>query len=132
MPRNKSRAADTQSPDPTTTVKQVQEMVRNARALLVDPTPDNLNECRRRVDEAVNVLRQLQTNLPSGDLKHDSSLRAPLGELRSEIARLHVLLDSAAAFHTGWVRLAASMVAGYTAGGEPGKTEPTRRFWVEV
>ncbi len=132
MPRNKSRARNVQAPDPAAVLRSVQEMVRDARALLIDPNPENLGECRSRVDEAVNVLRQLQSGLPSGDLKRDSSLRAPLGELRAEIARLHILLDSAAAFHTGWVRLAASMVAGYTADGTPGQPEPKRRVWMEV
>jgi hypothetical protein len=132
MPRNKSRAAEVQGPDPASIVRRVQEMVHDARALLVAPTPENLDECRRRVDKAVNVLRQLQSGLPSGDLKRDSPLRAPLSELRAEIARLHILLDGAAAFHAGWVRLAASMVAGYTADGTPGQPEPKRRVWMEV
>lgn len=118
--------------DPSATVKQLQERVRQARAQLISPTPENLDECRRRLDEAVNQLRQLQTLLPSGDFRRDSSLRAPLGELRAEIARLNILLDGAAAFHTGWVRLAASMVAGYTADGTPGQPEPARRVWLEV
>lgn len=136
MPRNKSRAEDVgippQHPAPAPAVKQLQEMVRNARALLIAPTPENLNECRRRVEKAVHLLRQLQTGLPSGDVQHDSSLRAPLGELRAEIARLSTLLESAAAFHSGWVRLAASMTAGYTADGTPGRPEPMRRVWMEV
>ena len=136
MPRNKSRAADAgippQHPAPALAVKQLQEMVRDARALLISPNPENLNECRGCIGEAVNLLRQLQTGLPSGDVKGDSSLRAPLGELRAEIARLNRLLESAAAFHSGWVRLAASMTAGYTADGTPGQLEPTRRVWMEV
>lgn len=136
MPRNNDhvgRAGTLPQPlDPLATVRQLQETVREARAQLISPTPENLDECRRRVDEAVNVLRQLQTGLPSGDFHRDSSLRAPLGELRSEIARLNILLEGAAAFHTGWVRLAASMVAGYTADGTPGQPEPARRVWLEV
>lgn len=136
MPRNKDladrRDAPPQPLDPAAAVKKLQETVREARAQLVSPTPENLDECRRRVEEAVNVLRQLQTGLSSGNFRRDSSLRAPLGQLRAEIARLNILLDGAAAFHTGWVRLAASMVAGYTADGTPGQPEPTRRLWLEV
>jgi hypothetical protein len=136
MPRNKRDVVQSASMaerlDPSATVKQLQETVREARAQLISPTPENLDECRRRVNEAVNQLRDLQTALPSGDFGRDSSLRAPLGELRAEIARLNILLDGAAAFHTGWVRLAASMVAGYTADGTPGQTEPARRVWLEV
>jgi len=135
MPRNKDhagRAGHLPPLDPEATVKQLQQAVREARAQLISPTPENLDECRRRVEEAVNVLRQVQTGLSSGNFRRDSSLRAPLGELRAEIARLNILLDGAAAFHTGWVRLAASMVAGYTADGTPGQPEPARRVWLEV
>jgi hypothetical protein len=136
MPRNKSDAGRAgnlaEHRDPSETVKQLREMVRQARAQLISPTPENLDECRRRLDEAVKQLRELQTALPSGDFRRDSSLRAPLGELRAEIGRLNILLDGAAAFHTGWVRLAASMVAGYTADGSPGQPEPARRVWLEV
>jgi hypothetical protein len=136
MPRNKGDVDQSgnlaQRLDPSATVKQLQETVRQARAQLISPTSENLDECRRRVDEAVNRLRDLQTVLPSGDFRRDSSLRAPLGDLRAEIARLNILLDGAAAFHTGWVRLVASMVAGYTADGTPGQPEPARRVWLEV
>ena len=136
MPRNNGRATGAgpsfQPLEPTATVKQLQQSIRDARALLIAPTPENLNDCQGRVDEAVTVLRQLQTRLPGGDSKRDSSLRAPLAELRAEIARLNTLLESAATFHTGWVRLAASMVAGYTADGTPGQPEPARRVWLEV
>jgi len=136
MARNRLVAGDPESTaprvDPEAAVKQLQEMVREARLQLISPTPQNLSDCRLRVDEAVNRLRKLQTALPSDDIRRDSMLRAPLGELRAEIARLNTLLESAAAFHTGWVRLAASMVAGYTADGTPGQPEPARRVWLEV
>ena len=118
--------------DHAATVRQLQEAVRAARARLISPTPENLEECRGRVEEAASVMRQIQTGLPSGDPHRDGSLRAPLGELRAEIAKLYILLDSAASFHMGWVRLAASMIAGYTADGTPGQPEPARSVWVEV
>ena len=136
MAGNRLLAGGPESPapriDPEAAVKQLQEMVREARLQLISPTPQNLSDCRLRVDEAVNRLRQLQTGLPSGDTRSDATVRRSLGELRSEIARLNTLLESAAAFHTGWVRLAASMVAGYTADGTPGQPEPARSVWLEV
>jgi len=136
MPRNNGEVAGAGKPaarlDAGSTIQHLQETVRHARTQLISPTPENLEQCRTRLDEAVNLLRRLQTSLPSGDFRHDSSLRAPLGELRAEIARLNILLDGAAAFHTGWVRLAASMVAGYTADGTPGQPEPARSVWLEV
>ena len=73
MPRNKGDviqpASVAERLDPSATVKQLQEKVRQARAQLISPTPENLDECRRRVDEAVNQLRDLQTALPSGELR---------------------------------------------------------------
>ena len=136
MPHSKGRVANTGAPDahldPLPTIEELREMVRDARARLVSPTPERLEDCRRRVEEAVKLLRQLQSRLPSGNFRNDAALRAPLGVLRAEIARLNILLDGAAAFHTGWVRLAASMVAGYTADGTPAELEPTRRMWLEV
>lgn len=136
MARNKAGVVEARKPavhlDASATVQLLQETVRQARAQLISPTPENLDECRRRLDDAVLLLRRLQTALPSGNLRRDSSLRAPLGELRAEIARLNILLDGAAAFHTGWVRLAASMIAGYTADGTPGQPEPARSVWLEV
>jgi len=136
MPQNKSRVANAGAPaahlDPPATIDQLQGMVRNARAQLVSPTPERLEDCRSNVEEAANLLRQLQSRLPSGNFRNDAALRAPLGALRAEIARLNILLDGAAAFHTGWVRLAASMVAGYTADGTPREPEPARRVWLEV
>jgi|SRR5215472_4653228 hypothetical protein len=118
--------------DPASTLRLLQQMVHDARMQLTAPTPEKLDDCRRRLDEAVELFRQMQTNLPSGNFYRDSALRAQLGELRAEIARLTILLDGAAVFHTGWVRLAASMVAGYTADGMPGQPEPARRVWLEV
>jgi hypothetical protein len=121
-----------QSSDRLADVQRLQEDVRAARALLTEPTVANLNDCRGRLEGAVNGLRELQTSLPSGNFGRDAALRAPLGALRAEIARLTILLDGAAAFHSGWVRLAASMVAGYTAEGKPGEPEPSRSVWLEV
>lgn len=116
----------------TAAVERLQNIVREARALLTDPTAENLNICRSQLEEAVKGLHDVQANLSSGNFKRDAALRAPLGTLRTEIAQLTILLDGAAAFHSGWVRLAASMVAGYTADGSRGEPEPTRSVWLEV
>ncbi len=121
-----------QPSDHLATVQRLQRVVGDARLLLTEPTVENLNDCRGRIEEAVKELHQLQTGLRSGNFQRDAVLRGPLGTLRAEIARLTILLDGAAAFHIGWVRLAASMVAGYTADGTPGQPEPSRSVWLEV
>ncbi len=124
--------APIQPADHVASVQQLQGMVRDARMLLTEPVVANLDDCRSRLEEAVQALRQLQASLPGGNFRRDAALRGPLGALRAEIARLGILLDNAAAFHAGWVQLAASMVAGYTADGTPGQPEPSRSVWLEV
>jgi hypothetical protein len=113
-------------------VQELQGMVRDVRTRLTSPTIENLDDCRRRLDEAVKALEQLQTKLPTGHGARATALRAPLGALRSEIAAIAILLDGAAAFYTGWMRLASSMASGYTADGTPPPAEAQRRVSVEV
>lgn len=117
--------------DPASVVRALQSVVRDARERLTDPTIENLDDCRGRLEEAAEALGQLQASLRGGDCKRDA-LALPLGKLRGEIAQLSILLDGAAAFHTGWVRLAASMVSGYTADGNPAAPDFCSRVVLEV
>ena len=100
--------------------------------MLTNPTAESLDACRIRLEEAVHGFGRLQSSLPSGDSSRDRALSAPLGALRTEIAGVQILLDGAAAFYTGWMRLAASMVSGYTANGSPAPPETGRRVLVEA
>jgi hypothetical protein len=43
-----------------------------------------------------------------------------------------MLLDSAAAFHAGWMQRAGSMVSGYTDKGTPALPEGRRRVILEI
>ena len=113
-------------------VRELHAMVREARTLLTNPTNEALDACRSRLEEAVSALGRLQSSLPSGDLSRDRALAAPLGALRSEIAGVQILLDGAAAFYTGWMRLASSMASGYTADGSPAQPETGCRVLVEA
>jgi hypothetical protein len=118
--------------DAAAAVRQLHAMVREARTRLTAPTIENLDDCRRRLDEAAQAFAKLQAALPSRDPKRDASLSAPLEALRAEIASVAILLDGAAAFHTGWMRLAACMVSGYGADGAPAQPEATRRVLLEI
>jgi hypothetical protein len=118
--------------DAAAAVRQLHAMVRDARMRLTAPTVENLDDCRRRLDEAAEAFGKLQAALPSRDPKHDAALSAPLGALRAEIARVAILLDGAAAFHTGWMRRAACMVSGYGADGTPAQPEARRRVLLEI
>jgi hypothetical protein len=120
-----------QPPQPAAVIRQLHAMVREARVPLIDPTAGNLDDCRGRLDEVARALRKLLAGLPGGDPKQDAALAAPLASLRAEIGRVAMLLDSAAAFHMGWMHLAACMVSGYAADGTPATPEPARRVSLE-
>jgi hypothetical protein len=113
-------------------VRQLQAVVRDARERLTSPTIENLDYCRCRMDEAAEAFRQLQSTMPAGGRKPDAALSASLGELRAEIARVGIMLDSAAAFHAGWMQRSGSMVSGYTDKGTPALPESSRRVILEI
>jgi hypothetical protein len=118
--------------DAAATVRQLHVMVRDAGMRLTAPTVENLDDCRRRLNEVAEAFGKLQAALPSRDPKRDAALSTPLGALRAEIARVAILLDGAAEFHTGWMRLAACMVSGYGADGTPAQPEARRRVLLEI
>ena len=127
--RVKAKSPDT---DPVAVVGELRVMVRGARMQLATPTVENLDACRRRLNEAATAFERLQIALPTGDRVRDAALAAPLGALRAEIAAVAILLDGAAAFYTGWMRLASSLISGYTAHGTPPPSEVRRRVLLEV
>jgi hypothetical protein len=120
------------TPESTAVAGRLHAMVREARAQLIDPTAGNVDDCRRRLDEVAGALRKLLAGLPNSGQKHHVALIAPLASLRAEIGRVAMLLDSAAAFHLGWMHMAACMMSGYTADGTPAAPETRRRVSVEV
>jgi len=113
-------------------VLQLQTVVRDARQRLTSPTIENLDYCRCRMDEAADGFRQLQGTLATIGRRPDAALSSSLTALRAEIARVGILLDSAAAFHAGWMQRAGSMVSGYTAKGTPDLPENRRRVILEI
>src|SRR6266852_6162257 len=88
-----------------------------------EPTAVNVDDCRGRLEEVASALRKLLAGLPNSRHKHHVALAEPLASLRAEIGRVAMLLDSAAAFHVGWMHLAACMMSGYTADGTPAAPE---------
>ena len=117
---------------PVAAVRQLHAVVRDARERLTSPTIENLDYCRCRMDEAADAFRHLQATMPAAGRKPDAALSASLAELRAEIARVGILLDNAAAFHTGWMQRASSMVSGYTDKGTPAVLEGRRRVILEI
>jgi len=120
-----------QPPEPAALIRQLRAAVCEARAQLIYPTAGNLDECRERLNEVASALRTWLAGLPGSEPKR-MELAEPVAALRAEIGRVAMLLDSAAAFHMGWMHMAACMVSGYTANGTPATPEPSRRVSLEV
>ncbi|HXI40129.1 MAG TPA: hypothetical protein VNH83_09125 [Bryobacteraceae bacterium] len=118
--------------EPASAIQQLHAMVHAAQEKLIDPTAGNVDACRERLDEVLSALRILVAGLPGGEPKRKAALAKPLAALRAEIGRVAMLLDSAAAFHMGWMHMAACMVSGYTANGTPATPEPSRHVSLEV
>lgn len=121
-----------QPPEHAAIIRQVRATVHEARTMLIDPTGGNLDLCRERLSKVADELRTLQAGLPGSEPKRKAELAEPLASLRAEIGRVAMLLDSAAAFHMGWMHMAACLVSGYTANGTPAAPEPGRRISLEV
>lgn len=130
--RDSQGLADNRGVEPAAAASQLRDLIRDVCLRLIDPTVANLDECGRRLTETAPLFRQLQAGLPSGDRKRDAALREPLQGLRADLNRAAALLDGAASFHAGWLRLTESIVAGYTAGGAPAMPEARRTVWLEV
>jgi hypothetical protein len=86
---------------------------------LVHGKPTEWNDCPARLEAAVAPLRRCATLLGRAELSPDPEMRAALLALRKEIRQVSALLDSAAALYGGWMRLAQTMAAGYSADGSP-------------
>jgi hypothetical protein len=121
--RNRDLAAD---------IRRLQQLLHEAHAQVIDPSVVNLDACDSRLRQAASELRHLQMAIPCDKTKCDSAISGQLRELRSEITRVAILLDSAAAFHTGWLCVSRSLASGYSADGTPAQLEPTHRVALEI
>jgi len=129
-----SRGTSHQPPhaDLAADILRLHSLLREAIAKVIAPSIEDLNDCHSRLNHAADQLRQLQMAIARNKTKCDASLSGPLRALRSEITRVAILMDSAAAFHTGWLCLSRSLASGYSADGTPAQLEPTRRVALEI
>ena len=103
-------------------VDQMQSEVGFARDLLVNPSVENLAECREHLEKAVAGLRLVAA---SGE-RLDASLRAPVLRLQRDVRQTAVLLQSAANWHEQLFSLLAEPPgSGYTSTGEPPEGTPS-------
>jgi hypothetical protein len=120
------------NPDLGADIRRLHDLLHEAHEQAIAASIENLNACHSRLNHAADQLRQLQTAIARDKKKCDAALSGPLRALRSEITRVAILMDSAAAFHTGWLCLSRSLGSGYSADGTPAQLEPTRRVALEI
>lgn len=82
--------------DPNPVVAGVLDTLRRSRALLLDPTPRNVDVCRLAVFQCVHKLSAAMEADRSD--RHNEALPKLLLDIRAELGTLAHLLDSAAAF----------------------------------
>jgi len=111
--------------------RQARAGIREVRRILVTPTPEMLDLCQPFLTEAIARLKEIESAIRAGKEPGTRHLRAELGDLRKDLAQVNALLAQAAAFHSGWVRLLATITEGYDRKGEPGQRPPIRRISME-
>lgn len=83
--------------DPITVVAGVLAVLRQSRALLLDPSPRNIDCCRVAISQSVHRI----VDLMQGDRSqwNKKELSESLQQVRGELGGISNLLDSAAALH---------------------------------
>lgn len=100
--------------------------VDRAGQLLLSPTPQRIDACSQLMQAAISEVSELRNLevpcLPSGSQIRPATQPDELHQarlLKASIGRAARLLESAAAFHAGWIRCLGALCAGYTGQGRP-------------
>lgn len=112
-------------------VAQTRSGVRQARLLITTPSPQTLDRCRPLLEEATACLVRVRDSLNRAGQHREPALLTELTGLEQDVAGLGLLLEHAAGFYSGWIRLRNSLAGGYTAQGKPAEPGPSRRVSVE-
>jgi hypothetical protein len=106
--------------------------VRQASLLVAQPNPEALDRCQALLEEARRELQSATHSFDPRNAEGEAGMRAGLAELRRRLAGLSLLLDHAAGFYAGWVRLRNTLTGGYTAEGEPAPPVSAGRLSLEA
>jgi hypothetical protein len=115
---------------------EVPERLASARSaleqschLLLDPSPEVLDRCYQVLSTAIGDLAASRDLI--GPFKGDTGVLAQVCEIRRKVRLAGCLLENAAAYHSKWNRILASMLQGYSARGEPPTVAQPGRLAVE-
>jgi hypothetical protein len=118
--------------EPERWLETVHAAVQEANRLLMDPKPEALEGSAAVLEQARRGLQRAVDSFNLSNPPAKAGMRAELEELRKGLRGHDLLLEHAAAFYDGWVRLRNSLTGGYTAQGEPAPVEPGRRLLIEA
>lgn len=114
------------SPEGSHSAQETVALLRRALPRAVDASPAALEECAQALEQAhAHLLRARGEGMPG--LPPEA-----IQELRREIGRLAAILEQAATFHQGWVRLRNALTAGYSCHGAPAEFCPQPRLKLEA
>jgi hypothetical protein len=86
-----------------------QQEVEEVSRLLLDPSVENLERCSALLAAAAGRVAQSPRPEP-----------AVAGDFRTRLDGAKSLLERAAGYHRGWLKILCSLTAGYTSRGEAG------------
>ena len=114
-------------------MRRARASVREARQLLLLPTPPALTGAVAALERAIGCLETLGQSLRSGGPAGSGrkELREALEEVRRELGLVRGLLENAAGLYSGWARCLYRVACGYTARGEPTAPQGLQRVSVE-
>ena len=119
-------------PEPEKWLDAIQAAIQEANRLLTDPKPEALDRSAALLEQARRGLRTAVNSFNLSTPPARAGIRAELEELQKGLRGQTLLLEHAAGFYDGWVRLRNSMTGGYTAEGEPAPVEPGKRLLIEA
>jgi hypothetical protein len=110
--------------DPSPVIAGVLDTLRQARSLLRDPSPQNIDVCRLSVFQCVHKL----VTAMEGDRSdwQKTELTNLLLDMRSELSAISDLLDSAAAFRRNMLHAAPRSTHTLAIDVDPGATQTVR------
>jgi hypothetical protein len=89
------------------------EVIEASKSLLA-PSPESLDECALRLQEATKTVAQCACRLGKEEGALDEAR-----QLKREVQRTRILLNAAMEFYSQWNRRLGAMTGGYTPAGEP-------------
>lgn len=104
--------------------------VQRACDLLRSPTPAAVDRCSVVLGSAIARLVEWRKQFRAQSPASNRLVLEEARRLRASVHRAARLLESAAAYHSGWRKALGALCAGYTASGAPADAAPPGRLFL--